>query len=194
MLPTRAARRRRNLVNLCAAAIVASLYVALTFLSSLFGLSSGVIQVRISEALCVLPVFIPWSAVGLWIGCIIANVLTGALLWDVVFGSLATLIGALGALLLGVAARDLDKKGRTRASRVLKIFVPLPTVLSNAIIIPFVLMYAYGITDGGYWFILVTVGVGEIISAWIFGLALLFSLEKNKRIFKITANDKICRS
>ena len=191
-LPTRAAKRRKTLLNLCTAAIVGALYVALTLLSGLFGLSSGAIQVRISEALCVLPVFLPWSAVGLWIGCIIANVLTSALLWDVVFGSLATLVGALGALLLGAAARSLDQRGRVKASRVFKFLSPLPTVAANSIIIPFVLKYAYGITDMGYWFMLVTVGVGEIISAWVIGIALLCLLERNKKIFRFKANDKFC--
>jgi uncharacterized membrane protein len=180
-------------MNLCTAAIVGALYVVLTLLSAAVGLSSGAIQVRISEALCVLPVFLPWSAVGLWIGCIIANLITSAAVWDIVFGSLATLIGALGALLLGVAARKLNKSGRTKLALFVKILVPLPTVLANAVIVPFVLIYAYGIMDMGYWLLVLTVGVGEIISAWILGVFVLTLLEKNSKIFKITARDKARR-
>lgn len=193
LLPTRAARRRKNLLDLCAAAITAALYVALTLLAGAFGLSSGVIQLRISEALCVLPVFLPWSAAGLWIGCIIANVLTGALLWDVIFGSLATLIGALGALLLGILARRAGRRERRGLCTALKILTPLPTVVANAVMIPLVLLYAYGVTDVGYPFLLLTVGVGEIISAWVLGALLLFLLERNAKIFRLTARDKISR-
>ena len=167
--------------------------MSLTLLSGLFGLSSGAIQVRISEALCVLPVFVPWSAVGLWIGCIIANALTNAVPWDIVFGSLATLLGALGALLLGTFARRARDAGRRKASVLLKILVPLPTVLSNAAIVPLVLMYAYGVTDMGYWLLVLTVGLGEIISAWVIGLLLLFLLEKNQKIFNVSVAEKLRR-
>ncbi|MBE6693563.1 MAG: QueT transporter family protein [Ruminococcaceae bacterium] len=193
LLPTKAAKRRQRLVNVCVGAITAALYVSLTLLSGLFGLSSGAIQVRISEALCVLPVFVPWSAVGLWIGCIIANALTNAVPWDIVFGSLATLLGALGALLLGTFARRARDAGRRKASVLLKILVPLPTVLSNAAIVPLVLMYAYGVTDMGYWLLVLTVGLGEIISAWVIGLLLLFLLEKNQKIFNVSVAEKLRR-
>ncbi len=193
LLPTRAAKRRKRMMNLCTAAIVGALYVVLTLLSAAVGLSSGAIQVRISEALCVLPVFLPWSALGLWIGCALANLLTSAAVWDIVFGSLATLIGALGALLLGVAARKLGDVGKGRLALLIKILVPLPTVLANAVIVPFVLMYAYGIADVGYWWLVASVGVGEIISAWILGAFVLLLLEKNSKIFKITAKDKARR-
>lgn len=193
LLPIRAAKRRKRMMNLCTAAIVGALYVVLTMLSAMVGLSSGAIQVRISEALCVLPVFLPWSALGLWIGCALANLLTSAAVWDIVFGSLATLIGALGALLLGVAARKLGDAGKGRLALLIKFLVPLPTVLANAVIVPFVLMYAYGIADVGYWWLVASVGAGEVISAWILGAFVLLLLEKNSKIFKITAKDKARR-
>ncbi len=146
-------------------ALVAAIYVALTYLSSLMGLSSGVIQFRISEAMCLLPIFMPEAILGLTIGCFLSNLLTGCLFWDVLFGSVATLIGALGAY----ALRKLPKK--------LIWLSTLPTVLANAIIIPFVLIYAYG-AIGGYFFFMLTVGVGEIVCAGIGGSLLFYSLSK----------------
>ena len=82
------------------AATVAALYVILTGIAKLFGLDSGVIQVRFSEALCILPIFTPAAVPGLFIGCVLSNILSGGIIWDVVFGSLATLLGALGTRLL----------------------------------------------------------------------------------------------
>ena len=79
------------------AAVIAALYVVLTYLAAAFNLSSGVIQVRFSEALTILPVFTPAAIPGLFVGCILANALTGAVVIDVICGSIATLIGAVGA-------------------------------------------------------------------------------------------------
>ncbi|MBR7116623.1 MAG: QueT transporter family protein [Clostridia bacterium] len=149
--------------------LIAALYVTLTYLSSLVGLSSGVIQFRLSEALCILPIFLPEAVFGLSVGCMLANMLTGALFWDVVFGTLATLIGAAGAYLLR----------RVK----FKWIATLPTVLANAIIIPFVLLYVYG-AEGGYFFFLLTVGAGEVACATFLGTLLAHLLEKNK-IFDI---------
>ena len=146
-------------------ALIAAIYVALTYLSSLLGLSSGVIQFRISEALCLVPIFMPEAILGLTIGCFLSNLLTGCLFWDVLFGSLATLIGALGAYTL----RKLPRK--------LIWLSTVPTLLANAIIIPFVLIYAYGIS-GGYFFFMLTVGIGETVCAGIGGTLLYYSLSK----------------
>ena len=165
-------RRTNHAIFLTRGAIIAALYVLLTLISSLFGMASGVIQVRISEALCVLPVFFAEAVPGLAIGCLIANLLTGAVVWDVVFGACATLIGAIGARLIARLAM--------RFGRWLEFLIPLPTVAANALIVPFVLIYAYGATEA-YPFILFTVSVGEIISAWVLGLVLLGAA---KRIFK----------
>ena len=81
-------------------AVVAALYVVLTYLAAAFGLASNVIQVRFSEALTILPIFTPAAIPGLFVGCIVANALTGAVIFDVIFGSIATLIGAIGAIIL----------------------------------------------------------------------------------------------
>ena len=81
--------KKLSLKDLTTAGLIAALYVLLTYLVNLLGLASGVIQIRISEALTILPVF-TWAAVpGLFVGCLLANLLTGCALWDIVFGSLA---------------------------------------------------------------------------------------------------------
>ncbi len=134
------------------AGLTAALYVVLTLVSSAFGLSSGIIQLRLSEALCILPCFFPPAIYGLFAGCILANILSGCMLWDVVFGSIATLIGAVGAYLL----------------RKYRFLAPLPTVIANTLIIPFVLAFVYGF-DGGIPYFILTVGVGELISAELLG-------------------------
>ena len=141
------------------AAFIAALYVVLTFLANAFGLASGVIQVRLSEALCILPFFTPAAIPGLFIGCLLANLLTGCCLLDIVFGSLATLIGAsLGYLF-----------------RKYKYVIPVPTILANAFIVPFVLIYGYG-EPLPYWYLFATVGAGEVISAGALGIILLTAL------------------
>ena len=159
--------KKTSTLYLTRGALIAALYVALTYASSLFGLSSGVIQFRISEMLCILPVFLPEAVVGLTIGCFIANLATGALIWDIIFGTVATFIGAVGAVLV----RKLPQK--------LLWLAPIPTVLSNSIIIPFVLIYAYGVSDA-YPFLMLTVAIGETVCAFILGLLLCCSLKKTK--------------
>ena len=148
---------------LTTAAIIAALYVVFTGLSAALGLASGAIQVRLSEALTVLPYFTPAAVPGVTVGCLLANLLTGAPLPDVIFGTLASFLGVLGASFL----------------RKKKYLIALPTILSNAIIIPLVLQYAYGIKDA-FWYLMLTVGAGEIISAGILGTLLLQVLQKRK--------------
>ena len=151
-------------------ALIAALYVGLTYVSTIFGLSSGAIQFRISEALCILPVFMPEAIPGLFIGCIIANIISGCVLWDIVFCSIATLIGACVAYLL----RKLPIK--------LKWVCTLPNMLANMIIVPFVLMYAYGV-EGGYFALALSVGIGEAVCGVIGGTALYYSA-KDIKLFK----------
>ena len=151
------------------AAMIAALYVVLTFLSNSLGLASSAIQIRFSEALTVLPYFTPAAIPGLFAGCLLSNILTGCALPDIIFGSLATLIGAVF----------------TRKLRKYKWLAPVPAVLANALIIPLVLFYAYGIRP--LWFSFVTVTVGEIISCGVLGMILLFSLQKYaSRIFSVS--------
>lgn len=151
--------------NIVTAGIIAALYVVLTMISAMLGLSSGVIQVRISEALTVLPYFTPAAIPGLFLGCLIANILSGSIAVDVIFGSLATLLGAIGSYLL----------------RKYKFLVAIPPVISNMIIVPMVLKFAYHLDDA-LWFMALTVGIGQIICCVGLGNLLLYSVDKiNKR-------------
>lgn len=147
--------------------MIAACYVVLTYLTNLFGLANGAIQFRISEALCILPIFLPEAVPGLTIGCLISNIITGCNPFDVLFGSLATLLGALGARLL----RGLPTKLLWLAS--------LPTVLANMLIVPPVLIFAYGVEDAYLWLVL-TVGIGEVVCAGIGGTILGYALKKAK--------------
>ena len=159
--------KNKKVLFLTQAAMIAALYVVLTFLANAFGLASGVIQVRLSEMLAILPYFTPAAIPGVYLGCVLANVLTGGCLLDILLGSLASLIGALGAYLL--------RKNMW--------LVPLPNILANAIIVPFVLIFGYGVPDA-WWYLVLTVGAGEVISCGILGMVLLFALKKHAaRIF-----------
>ena len=147
-------------------ALIGALYVVLTSIATAVGLSSGVIQFRISEALCVLPIFFPEAVPGLFVGCLISNLMVpGVAIWDVIFGSLATLIGAFGARML----RALPEKYKWVAT--------IPTILANMIIVPFVLMYAYGAPES-YFYLALTVGIGEIVCAGIGGSGMYYLLKK----------------
>lgn len=154
-------KSRKKIINVVIAAIIAALYVVLTYLASAMGLASFAVQVRFSEALTILPLFSPAAIPGLFVGCILANILTGCALWDVIFGSIATLIGALGTYFL--------KKH--------KILATLPPIIANTIIVPYVLLNVYNL-DGTYWLFALTVCLGEIISCGILGTLLRKSLEK----------------
>ena len=138
------------------AAMIAALYVALTYVSAVFGLSSGAIQCRISEALCVLPVFTFSAVPGVTVGCLIANLVTTGSVYDIVFGSLATLIGALGAYFI----------------RRFKYAASVPTIVSNALIIPIVLRLS-GISSDAILYLVATVGLGEVISCGVLGTILI---------------------
>ena len=146
------------------AAVIGALYVVLTFLARLFGLDSGAIQLRISEALTAFVVFTPAAVPGLFLGCILSNLMMQGVLLDVIFGSLATLVGA-------VLGRILRKH---------KYLALIPTIISNAIIVPFVLIYAYGLTDA-WWYLFITVGIGEILSCGVLGGVLIKTLDKRKK-------------
>ena len=151
--------KSKKLVFICQAAVIAALYVVLTYVFSAF--ASGVIQVRVSEALTILPAFTPAAIPGLVIGCLLSNTLTVCVLLDIIFGSVATLIGALGSYAL----------------RRHTWLVPIPPIVSNMIIVPFVLRYAYGATDA-FPFMIATVGAGEIISCYLLGMLLYGALKK----------------
>ena len=152
--------------SLVFSAMIATLYVVLSFLSNAFGLASGAIQIRISEALTILPFFTPAAIPGLAIGCLLFNLLSGAAILDIIFGTIATLLGAVVSYLLRKPAKKI---------KWMRFLLPIPTILSNAFIIPWVLKTAYGLSDA-YWYLVFTVGLGELISCGVLGMILLFAL------------------
>lgn len=144
-------------------AVIAAIYTVLTMIFA--PVSFGPVQFRISEILCILPFFTPAAIPGLFIGCLLSNFLCGAATLDVIFGSLATLIGAVGSYKL----------------RKTKWLVCVPPILANAIIIPWVLRYAYGSEDL-IWYAMITVGIGEILAIGVLGNLLLGVLNCYKHI------------
>ena len=152
-------------------ALIAAIYIVLTLISNAMGLASGVIQVRLSEMLTILPLFTPAAIPGLTIGCFLSNVITGCLLWDVIFGTLATLAGAIGTYYL---CKKYPLTG------------PIYPILANSIIVPFILQYVYNF-EGSYFYFMLTVGIGEIISCGAIGLILYKVLKKHhfERIVKL---------
>ena len=162
---------RPNLTRrLTTAAIVAAAYAALTI--ALAPISYGAVQFRVSEALTVLPFFMPCCTWGLWIGCILANLYTGSVV-DIVFGSLATLLAALLTARIG-------KKGSTIKTRLLGCLMP---VVFNAVIIGAVLTWGYKIlpspsTLASFCLNALSVGLGEAGVLYLFGYTLLRQLPK----------------
>ena len=161
--------RNKSVTYVVQAAVIAALYVVLTLLANALGLSSYSIQVRFSEALCILPFFTPAAIPGLFVGCLIGNILGGAVLPDIIFGSLATLIGAVCTWKL---------RGQKHW------IAALPPVVANICIVPFVLRYAYGVMLP-IPLMMLTVGIGEVISCEVFGCILAAVLGKySQRIWK----------
>lgn len=157
--------RNKKVTIMTQAAMIAAIYVVLTLFISAFNLASGAIQVRISESLCILPAFTPAGIPGLFLGCLISNLLTGGLPMDVLFGSIATLLGALG----------------TYGLRKHPHFIVLPPILANVLIVPWILAYVYGF-PGSIFYFMITVGIGEILSCGILGMLLYKILGKYRQI------------
>ena len=156
------AKNKNKVRYLTLSATIAALYVVLTLISAMFGLSSGVVQIRISEALCALTLFTPAAIPGLTVGCLIANLVTGANFLDVVFGTLATFIGAVGGRLL----------------RKKKYLVTIPTLLANTVIVPLVIVYGFRVKDVALPLVALSVFAGEFISATLLGTGLMSILKK----------------
>lgn len=154
-------------------ALIAALYVLLTIIAA--PISFGVVQLRVAEALCVLPILTPAAIPGLFLGCLLANFLGGAILADIIFGSLATLVAAWLAWWI---AKTLKGKWG-------KYIAPLPAVLLNALTIGYLWAYVYG--DGaelGFVLCALYVGAGQLLSCYGLGVPLLLVLERyGKRLF-----------
>lgn len=151
---------------LASAGIIAAIYVVLVQVFAFMGF--GPVQFRVAEALTILPYFTPAAIPGLFIGCLLANLLGGAMLADVVFGSLTTL-----------AAAYLSYKLRAK-----RLLVGLPPVVLNALVVPFILKYAYGVPEG-IPFMMLTIFAGQAIAIYGLGYLLMLGLEPLKgRLFK----------
>lgn len=151
-----------NNKDLTRGALIGALYIVLTLIFQ--PISSGLIQVRISEALCVLPFFTGAAVPGLFIGCLIANLITGAAVYDVIFGSLATLLAAC-------AAYGMRKNGWSR------FFIPLPSVIFNAFIVGWLLSSVYQV-GVSFPVCALYVGLGQMAACYILGIPLMALLEK----------------
>ena len=158
----------KNNKDIMRGGIIAALYVVLTMLSSALGLSSGAVQLRLSEMLCVLPCFTASAVPGLFLGCLLANTLTGCVPVDIVFGSLATLLGAWG----------------TRRMRRRPRLALLPPIVFNTITVPLLMRYAYGI-KGAFLFFAITAGAGEILSAGVLGYCLYKTIARQPRLMEL---------
>lgn len=158
-----------NVLFIAQAAMIAAIYVVLTLVFAPF--SYGEVQVRLSEALTVLPAFTPAAIPGLFIGCLLSNILGGCILPDIIFGSLATLIGAVFTYILRNQVRFL---------------APVPPILANTLIVPFVLRYGYQVPLP-IPFMMLTVGIGEVISCGILGMIIYTVLNRYKNIIFRTA-------
>lgn len=157
---------------LCQAAMIAALYVVLTWVSAQLGLASLAVQCRLGEALCILPLFMPAAVPGLGVGCFIANLVLHSPLPDLIFGTLATVIGAVVCRLIGRVWHTYSFANLTVAT--------LPNVIANTVIVPLVLRYAYHLEDA-FWLLAAEVGAGELISGTVLGVALACSIPRALR-------------
>lgn len=158
-------RKNSKALFIANAAIIAALYVVLTLIANALGLANYAIQVRFSEALTILPYFTPAAIPGLFAGCILSNILTGCLPLDIIFGSLATLLGAIFTYKL----------------RKWKFLSPLPPIIFNILFVPPVLAFVYQF-EGTLLYFIITVGIGEILSCGVLGIMLLLVLEKYRNV------------
>lgn len=155
------------------AAVIAALYTVLVLVFSFS--SFGPIQFRVAEALTVLPYFTPAAIPGLAIGCFLSAIFAVADVLDIIFGSLATLVAAILSYQL----------------RRYKFLVPIPPILANMIVVPWVLRFAYGEAQPIY-LMMLSVGAGELLAAGVFGTILLLALAPIKRfIFRNNTNTEL---
>lgn len=166
--------KNKSTLFLAQGAMIAAVYVVLTLVFA--PISYGEVQVRVSEALTVLPFFTSAAVPGLFVGCLIANILGGALLPDIIFGSIATLLGAAGTYLL---------RKRTR------FLAPVPPIVANTVIVPFVLYYGYGV-NLPIPFMMLTVGAGEVISCGVLGLIVQTVLMKYRKVLFGKKQENFC--
>lgn len=159
--------------RLCRAGIIAALYVALTY--AFAPLAYGPFQIRPAEAFCILPLFFPEAVPALYIGCMLSNLASPYLFYDVFIGSLATLMAAFSSYLVG---RFLKKEP---LCLIIGGFFP---VIFNAVIIPLIIVFLYGGAEGytstsvAYFSFMGSIALTEAV--WIYGLGtpLYYTLQR----------------
>jgi len=151
-------------------ALIAAIYAAVTY--SLTFMSFGVVQFRIAEGLTVLPYFLSLAIPGLFLGCIISNIISPIGIPDLILGSLATLIAAVLTHLIG--------KSNIKSK---KFLAPLPPVIVNAIIIGIMLKILY-VPEMPLYLCMLQVGFGEIVCCYGLGIPLMHAIEKNTILIK----------
>ena len=151
---------------------IAAAYTAITVLENMFfggkvdsGITKGIIQLRLADALTVLPVFTPAAIPGLFLGCLATNKVIGCPNFDIIYGSLAT----LGAAILTFILR---KK---------RFLAPIPPIVINMIVVPLMFTYCYKFDDRPFWQYALFIGISGIISCGVLGIALMLGLDDYKK-------------
>lgn len=165
------------------AGLIAALYATITIIVA--PISSGQIQVRVSEALTVLPYFEPAAIVGLFIGCIVANAFVGNGPWDIVLGSILTLVAAILTWLIGKFFKS--KKSKSVYYYIGPILALLPPVIINAFGVAFILKI---VLELPYWISVIYVGAGQFIAVYLLGYPLLMMLFKSGFFTPLTDSQK----
>ena len=159
--------------RLCRAGVIAALYVALTY--AFAPLAFGPFQIRPAEALCILPVFFPEAIPALYIGCMLSNLASPYFVYDVLIGSLATLFAAFSAYMVG----RFIKKEPYRF-----ILCGLPTVLFNAFLIPLIIVFLCGGTEGyetatvAYFAFVGSIALTEAVWVYAIGAPLYYTVNR----------------
>ena len=151
--------------ELTLAAFVAALYAVMSYFGNIFGLNFGAVQCRFAEALCVLPFLFPCTAPGLFVGCLITNLMSTVGPLDIIFGSLATLLAALST-----------------AKMPNRCLAPLPPVIFNGVIVGAMITW-YEVGFGpGFWPVFafngLSVAMGEVMACYVLGSLLLSALPR----------------
>ena len=171
--------RKFTVRDLTLAALVAALYAVLSYFGNIFGLTFGSVQCRFSEALCVLPFLFPCTVPGLFVGCLITNLMSTVGPLDIVFGSLATLLAAIWT-----------------AKMPHRLLAPLPPVLCNGVIIgAMITWYEVGFTPA-FWSLFlfngISVAVGELIAFYVLGSLLLKVLPRIPMLREMIPAERLC--
>ena len=159
--------------RLCRAGVIAALYVALTY--AFAPLAFGPFQIRPAEALCILPVFFPEAIPALYIGCMLSNLASPYFVYDVLIGSLATLFAAFSAYMVG---RFINKEPCRF------ILCGLPTVLFNAFLIPLIIVFLCGGTEGyetatvAYFAFVGSIALTEAVWVYAIGAPLYYTVNR----------------